>query len=138
MKIGGKYLTADQIPSRMPGVSVADLLHARLPYNYRSEDPLDVARLAYWNMLPLEEVKWGARIHKVRIESKRRMAMMLAFHKHLPEVPATAPLPSTGVKLVEEIKDTTGKVISKKVISPKGEPIRTSKKTKQKSRVRPY
>lgn len=116
----------------------ADLMRLKFAMSGTPPDPLDDARLAYWSALPLEEVKWAARVHKVRIESKTNMACELAFYKHLPEDPANAPLPSTKVELVEEFKDFTGKVISKRVISPKGEPIVTQKKTKRTKRVRPY
>ena len=132
MKIGGQFVSLGEMPSSIPGVSVADLLFVRRATNAHAlsaaADPLDKPRLAYWNSLSLEEVKWGARLNKVRIESKKKMALKLALNLHLPEDPASAPLPSTLV----ELKDQTGKVIS-----PKGEPIATEKKKKQK-RMRPY
>ena len=127
MKIGGrKYMKMDETPSRIAGVSLGDMMFAGMG-NIEPVDPLDGIRLAYWKALPPKEVKWGARIHGVRIESKKNMAVMLALKKHVPEDPATAPPPSVGIQLVKKTTDASGNVVDK-VISRKGEPIADVKK----------
>ena len=140
MKIGDKYVSLGDMPSQYAGVSVGDMIKVQhmVGGSLHNYDALDDARLKYWKALPLEEVKWGARYHKVRIESKHDMVLKLALVKHLPEDPSTAPVPSTLVELRETVKDCTGKVISEKVISPKGQPIATEKKSNKKKRMRPY
>lgn len=130
----GKSLAVTASP--YVNVSVGDLIDVRGFDLKRAlalkHNPLDGARLAYWNALSLEEVKWGARLHKVHmVDSKKKLAIALALVHHVPEDPASALVPSSQACVVKEVRDDNGIVIAREFISARRDSIITAKKSKQ-------